>query len=62
MAFSEKISSLGENQAEPKDIETVVWRAVATGRRTTVPRTIVKATITTHTARPTNCTSRICLR
>ena len=62
MVFSEKISLLGENQAEPNVVEAVVWSIAVTVRRTTAPRIVVPATTTVHTVRPTYSTSRIRLR
>ena len=59
MVFSEKISLLGENQAEPNVVEAVVWSIAVTVRRTAAPRTVEPATTTTHTERPTFNTYRI---
>ena len=62
MVFSEKMSLLGENQAEPK-IKVTIARIVAiTARRTTVPSIAVPAATTEHTEEPTKSTSRISLR
>ena len=44
---------LGESQAKPEVVVTVIWSVVVTVRQTAVPRIVVPATATVHTARPT---------
>ena len=59
MVFSEKMSLLGENQAEPKAIETAVRREVESARQATGPGSPAVVTSTDHAERPTICTRRI---